>query len=119
MATTTTVNTTYAGEFAGDYISAALLSGNTLANSLISVKLNVAHKEVIKSLDYGSAIKDATCDWAAEGTITLDERVLEPRELQVNIQSCNKDSVVVHLDSNKNDIQKRVFYMSKDKEKNK
>ena len=35
------------------------------------------------------------------------------------IQSCDKDSVVVHLDSNKNDIQKRVFYMSKDKEKNK
>ena len=93
MATTTTVNTTYAGEFAGDYISAALLSGNTLANSLISVKLNVAHKEVIKSLDYGSAIKDATCDWAAEGTITLDERVLEPRELQVNIQTCKKDYI--------------------------
>tara|TARA_Y100001960_G_scaffold129843_1_gene138140 strand:- start:1884 stop:2396 length:513 start_codon:yes stop_codon:yes gene_type:complete len=31
------------------------------------------------------------------------------------IQSCNKDSVVVHIDSNKDDIQQRVFYMSKEK----
>ena len=38
MATTTSITTTYAGEFAGEYISAALLSGATLDNGLISVK---------------------------------------------------------------------------------
>jgi len=32
MATTTSISTTYAGEFAGKYISAALLSGSTIAN---------------------------------------------------------------------------------------
>jgi len=31
------------------------------------------------------------------------------------IQSCDKDSVVVHIKSNKGDIQDRVFYMSKEK----
>ena len=31
MATTTSITTTYAGEFAVKYISAALLSGKTLA----------------------------------------------------------------------------------------
>ena len=30
---TTSITTTYAGEFAGKYVSAALLSGNTLANN--------------------------------------------------------------------------------------
>ncbi len=32
MATTTSITTTYAGESAGKYISAALLAGNTIAN---------------------------------------------------------------------------------------
>ena len=91
MATVTTVNTTYAGEFAGQYIAAALLSGNTLANGLITVKPNVKVKEVLKSLDYGSAIKDGSCNFTDEGTITLDERILEPEEFQVNISTCKRD----------------------------
>ena len=48
MATTTSITTTYAGEFAGDYISAALLSGVTIDNGGITVKPNVKFKEVIK-----------------------------------------------------------------------
>jgi len=48
MATTTTITTTYAGEFAGEYISAALLSGTTLANNLITIKPNIKFKEVMK-----------------------------------------------------------------------
>ena len=91
MATVTTVNTSYAGEFAGQYIAAALLSGNTLANGLITVKPNVKVKEVLKSLDYGSAIKDGSCNFTDEGTITLDERILEPEEFQVNISTCKRD----------------------------
>ena len=53
MATTTSITTTYAGEFAGKYISAALLSGNTLANELITVKPNVKFKEVMKKSRHG------------------------------------------------------------------
>ena len=34
-----TITTTYAGEFAGKYVSAALLSGNTIANGLIELLL--------------------------------------------------------------------------------
>ena len=41
MATTTSITTTYAGEFAGDYISAALLSGNTLNRGNIEIKPNM------------------------------------------------------------------------------
>ena len=36
-----TITSTYAGQFAGEYIGAALLSGNTLANELITVKPNI------------------------------------------------------------------------------
>jgi hypothetical protein len=50
MATTTSITTTYAGEFAGKYIAAALLSGTTLDKGLIEIKPNVKFKEVIKKL---------------------------------------------------------------------
>ena len=42
MATTTSITTTYAGEFAGEYIAAALLEGSTISNGGITVKPNVS-----------------------------------------------------------------------------
>jgi len=57
MATSTNITTTYAGEFAGKYISAALLSGNTIANGLIEVKPNVKFKEVLKRVDLSGAMQ--------------------------------------------------------------
>lgn len=92
MATTTSITTTYAGEFAGEYISAALLGGDTLRNQSISIKPNVKYKEVIKkAATDANLIKDATCDFTDTGTITLTERVLQPEEFQVNIELCKKD----------------------------
>ena len=86
MATTTSITTTYAGEFAGEYISAALLSGTTLDNGLISIKPNVKHKEVIKKISTDALVKDATCDFDPTSTLTLTERIIQPSELQVNLQ---------------------------------
>ena len=92
MATTTSISTSYAGEFAGKYISAALLSGSTIENGLITVKPNVKFKEVLKKVATdANVIKDATCDFAATGTVTLTERILQPEEFQVNLEFCKKD----------------------------
>ena len=91
MATTNSITTTYAGEFAGEYISAALLSGNTLENGAISIKPNVKYKEVIKKISTDAIVKDATCDFDPTSTVTLVERILQPTELQVNLQLCKKD----------------------------
>ena len=91
MATTTSITTTYAGEFAKEYISAALLSGSTIENGGITVKPNVKYKEVIKKVATDSIVKDATCDFADTSTITLTERVLTPEEFQVNLELCKKD----------------------------
>jgi len=90
MATTTNVTTTYAGEFAGKYISAALLSGSTIANGGIEVKPNVKYKEVIKKIATDAIVKDASCDFTATSTITLTERILQPEEFQVNLEFCKK-----------------------------
>ena len=91
MATTTSITTTYAGEFAGQYIAAALLEGATIANGGITVKPNVKLKEVIKKVSTNDIVKDASCDFDATSTLTLAERILTPEELQVNLQLCKKD----------------------------
>ena len=91
MATTTSITTTYAGEFAGKYISAALLSASTIENGGIEVKPNVKYKEVIKKIATDAIVKDATCDFTATSTVTLTEKILQPEEFQVNLHLCKKD----------------------------
>jgi len=91
MATTTSITTTYAGEFAGKYISAALLSGKTLAEGNISIVPNVKFKQVMKKVATDGIVKDATCDFTDTSTLTLTERILQPEEFQVNLELCKKD----------------------------
>jgi hypothetical protein len=91
MPTTTSITTTYAGSFAGKYISAALLSGSTIANGGIEVKPNIKFKEVIKRVATDTIIRNASCDFDATSTVTLTERIIQPEEFQVNLQLCKKD----------------------------
>ena len=91
MATTTSITTTYAGEFGKKYISAALLSSNTIENGGIEVKPNIKFKEVIKKIATDAILKNATCDFDPTSTVTLTERVIQPEEFQVNLQLCKKD----------------------------
>ena len=91
MATTNNLTTTYAGEFAGKYISAALLSGKTLAAGNITVVPNVKFKQVMKKVSTNAIVKDASCDFDPTSTLTLTERILQPEEFQVNLQLCKAD----------------------------
>lgn len=91
MPTTTSITTTYSGEFAGQYISAALLSAPTIENGGIEVKTNIKYKEVIKKIATDDLLKNATCDFDPTSTVTLTERIIQPEEFQVNLQLCKKD----------------------------
>ena len=91
MATTTSITTTYAGQFSGKYIAAALLSAPTLDKEYITIKPNIKYKEVVKTLAQANIIVDASCDFTATGSVTLNERILQPDEFQVNTQLCKKD----------------------------
>jgi len=93
LATSVTVNSTYAGEFAGDYIAAALLSASTIDDGGVTVKANIAFKEVIKKLATTAIVQSASCDFDPQSTITLTERIIQPTELQVNLQLCKYDFV--------------------------
>ena len=89
----TSVTTTYAGEFAGEYIADALFSGVTLDSNAITIKPNIAFKEVVKKAALAGIIADSTCDFTDAGNLTLTERILEPKRLQVNHALCKADFI--------------------------
>ena len=91
MATTTSITTSYSGDFAGKYIAAALLSAPTLEKGGLTIHPNVKYKQVIQRVATDDIIKNATCDFDATSTVTLTEKVLNPEEFQVNLQLCKKD----------------------------
>jgi hypothetical protein len=91
MSTTTSITTTYAGDFAGKYIAAALLSAPTLDKGGMTIMPNVKYKQVIKRVATDDIIKNATCDFDPTSTITLTERILQPESFQVNLQLCKSD----------------------------
>jgi len=93
LATVTNITTSYAGEFAGEYIAAALLSASTIDDGGLTVKANISFKEVIKKLATGNLVSPASCDFVPNSSVTLTERIIQPIELQVNLQLCKYDFV--------------------------
>jgi len=90
-----TVTSNYAGEAAAGYMSAALLSGTTLAENNITFLNNVKYKANLRKITIagtaGNLMADSTCDFTDSGTLTYAERVLEPRDFDVNMQLCKED----------------------------
>ena len=91
MANPITAGTTYAGQFAGKYISAALLSAPTIENGGVTVLPNVKHKEVLQNVATSALLADATCDFDTTQTVTLTEKILEVKDLMVNLQLCRSN----------------------------
>lgn len=91
LSTTSSISTTYAGEFAGKYIAAALLSAPTLEKGGITIMPNVKFKQVIKKVSTNDIIKNATCDFDPTSTITLTEKILQPESFQINLTLCKSD----------------------------
>ena len=91
LATATNITTTYAGQFSGTYIAAALLSASTIDDGGLTIKANISFKEVLKKLSTDALVKTATCDFDPTSTITLTERIIEPKNLQVNLNLCSND----------------------------
>jgi hypothetical protein len=87
------ITSTYAGEFAGQYIAAALLSAKTLDNKYITILPNVKYKQVIQKLAVANIVNDASCDFTTSGSVALTESVITPKELQVNLQLCKQEFV--------------------------
>lgn len=82
----------YAGEFAGKYIGAALLSANTIENGGVTVMPNVKYRSTVKALTTQTDfIKNDSCDFDPTGDVVLGDRVIEPKYLQINATVCRKE----------------------------
>ena len=96
MPNPTITSSSYAGEFAGKYLGAALLSASTLDAGAISILPNVKYKAAMKVGVFNDLVRSADCDFdPTTSGLTLTEKVLTPTELQVNLQICKKE---LHLD---------------------
>ena len=84
MAFTTTSN--FAGKAAGFYISAALKEAKSL--DYLTMIENIKYKSNVQRMAGSGLVVDATCDFNDAGTLALTERVLEPRNMQINIDLC-------------------------------
>ena len=107
------ITSSYSGSFAGKYVSAALLSGNTIANGLIEVKPNVKFKEVLKRVSLSGAIANASCDFTDAGAVVLTERIIEPKSLQINLELCKtpfeSDWSAIEMGYSAHDVMPKTF----------
>ncbi len=83
-----TVASNFAGKAAGFYISAALKQATSL--DYLTVMENVKYKQNIQRMAGSSVVRDATCDFTENGTLAMTEKVLEPKNLQINLDLCKK-----------------------------
>lgn len=91
MATTTTVNSSYAGTVAGEIVGKAFKEADTIERNLVTVLPNIPVKQVIRKIDYGNGRQDYSCGFAPSGSVTLNEVVLEPKKIKNEAELCKED----------------------------
>ena len=92
MPNPTITGSSYAGEFAGKYLGAALLSASTLDAGAVTILPNIKYKAAMKVGVMSNLVRSADCDFdSSTSGLTLTEKILTPTELQVNLQICKKE----------------------------
>ena len=80
------VTSNFSGKAAGFYIAAALKETKSL--DYLTLIENIKFKSNIQRMAGSSVVRDATCDFTDHGTLAMTEKVLEPKNLQINLDLC-------------------------------
>ena len=80
------VTSNFAGKAAGFYVSAALKQATSL--DYLTLMENIKYKSNIQRMAGSSVVRNAECDFTDHGTLALTEKVLTPKNLQINIDLC-------------------------------
>lgn len=91
MPTVTSITTTYAGEAAGEYITRAFLAQTSL--QYFTLRPNIPYEQVVRKFLSDTTFADATCDFTPTGTVTISERSIILKKLQVQRTLCANDWV--------------------------
>jgi hypothetical protein len=121
MATTTTINSNYAGktyENPGLIIGQSFKEADTLRLNLLTVAENVNYKLNLRKIQLTSGTVDYTCGFTPEGAIDLSNKVLEPLKFKTPLQVCKEDfrqtwsedleGASAHNDNMPNDIESAI-----------
>jgi hypothetical protein len=77
---------TFCGTDAGFYISKALCQAISLEN--LTMMENIKFKQVVQTMNAAGVIGNSDCDFTSAGTLDLGERIIQPKDLQINLQLC-------------------------------
>jgi len=80
------VSSNFTGKAAGFYISAALRQAKSL--DYLTMIENIKFKSNIQRMAGSDVVRNASCDFTDYGTLALTEKVLEPKNLQINLDLC-------------------------------
>jgi hypothetical protein len=91
MATTTSVQSNYAGKEAGAIIGKAFKEADTLRLGLVTLAPNVGYELNMRKIRYTDGTTAYSCGFNPEGAITLTEKTLAPKKLKNDLQVCKED----------------------------
>jgi hypothetical protein len=81
-----TTSSYFSGKAAGFYISQSLKEAKSL--EYLTTIENVKFKLNLQKQALSGVLADATCDFTDAGTLAMTESILEPKNLQVNLDLC-------------------------------
>ena len=90
LATTETISSSFVGDEAGRFISASLLSADSIENGAVDVITGFKYKWHVPNVNLSSIVANATCDFTPAGTLTIADRTLTTEDFEVNLQLCKK-----------------------------
>lgn len=85
------VTSTFAGKAAGFYIAAALKEAKSL--DYLTQMNNVRYKSSIQVMANSEFVRNAECDFTDHGTLTMTEKTITLKPLQINIDLCKEKLV--------------------------
>ena len=91
MATSATVNSSYAGEVAGEIIGQAYKEMDTINKNAVSVLANIPFQTTIRKIEYANGRSDYACGFTPAGSVTLSEVVLAPKKIKNEAELCKED----------------------------
>ena len=91
MATTVSVSSNYAGKVAGEIIGKAFKEADTLRLGVVTLAENVNYKFNLRKVQYADGTTDYACGFTPAGTITLSEKVIEPKKVKNDFDVCKED----------------------------
>lgn len=86
-----TITSSYAGDALKKYILQALIGGETLSTTGISVLTNVKYKRTLKKLASSGVVQTNACDFSPTSGVTITEASVEPKAFMVNESICFTD----------------------------